>query len=258
MNSHIAMGGVMRAAYDGIFFDLRDSIEQGVYRYKDFLPSESVLVKRYGCAHNTVRKAIGILARQGYVLPIHGKGVRVIYHSTPLITKKQSCFEPNGFFSLNDAARRQGFTSHTKVLHMEPIYVDSSFAAETGFEVGVELIHLERMRYCNGVPLECETNYFRSETVQGITKADAENSIYNYIFNVLGGKIATSTRVFTVERATERDLELLEMNGADYVAVVSSASYDGDGILCEVSISHLHPSVFSFSYAAIRSSLNNE
>jgi GntR family trehalose operon transcriptional repressor len=248
----------MRSIYYEIFEDLRDRIEEGEFPYQSYIPSESALVEEYECSHNTLRKALNVLRLHGYIQPIHGKGVRVIYHSTPLITKKQSCFEPNGFFSLNDAARRQGFTSHTKVLHMEPIYVDSSFAAETGFEVGVELIHLERMRYCNGVPLECETNYFRSETVQGITKADAENSIYNYIINVLGGKIATSTRVFTVERATERDLELLEMNGADYVAVVSSASYDGDGILCEVSISHLHPSVFSFSYAAIRSSLNNE
>ena len=42
-------------------------------------PSENTLVKEFDCSRNTIRRAIGQLASEGYVQSIHGKGVRIIY-----------------------------------------------------------------------------------------------------------------------------------------------------------------------------------
>ena len=41
--------------------------------------SENTLVKEFDCSRNTIRRAIGQLASEGYVQSIHGKGVRIIY-----------------------------------------------------------------------------------------------------------------------------------------------------------------------------------
>ena len=247
----------MRAAYDGIYLDLRAAIEQGTYVYKDFLPSESALVKRYRCAHNTVRKAIAILAREGFVLPIHGRGVRVIYHAAPLVSSLRSCFEPNGLESFHDAGRRCGFVAKTKVLLMETIVVDEGLSALTGFEEGAELVHMERVRSYDGVPLERETNYFRSTTVSGITTADAEQSVFGYIENVRKQKLVTSQRIITVQHADEQDRELLAMGDADYVAAITLATFDGEGILCEITLMRHHPDTFSFSSTSIRTQLTS-
>ncbi len=69
----------MRAVYGQIYEDLLAQIESGEYPYQGFIPSEAELCERYQCSHNTARRAVRLLAQEGYVQPINGKGVRVIY-----------------------------------------------------------------------------------------------------------------------------------------------------------------------------------
>ena len=245
----------MRSAYDSIYFSLKESIENGTYGYKDLLPSESVLIKKYGCAHNTVRKALAILARDGYVQAIHGKGVRVIYRDEAE-RLAYTTYEISGIESMTATGRRHGFEVSCEVLLMEEVEVDEAFAQRTGFDVGTQLVHLERRRKFNGRYCEHEYNYFRADTVSGMTRADVERSVYDYIENVVGGKLVTSKRYLTLERADERDRELLDMADAVYMAVVESFTFDGEGMLCEWSVSRNHPDIFNVHYVAQRTRVN--
>ena len=65
----------MKARYDVIYRDIRESIETGAYPYQAFLPSEAELTAAFECSHNTIRRALGLLREQGYSLYdsiIHG------------------------------------------------------------------------------------------------------------------------------------------------------------------------------------------
>ena len=53
-------------------------IQQGVYKYGDKIPSEKELVAHYGVNRMTVRRAIALLAEQGILKSVQGKGVFVI------------------------------------------------------------------------------------------------------------------------------------------------------------------------------------
>ena len=248
-------GGAMRSAYDGIYFDLKRDIEEGVYAYRDLLPSESVLVKKYGCAHNTVRKALEILARDGYVQAIHGKGVRVIF--TPIASEDRPFYELSGVESLYKTGIRHGFVAKTKVLLMETILADADLAALTHFDEGEKLVHLERVRFYDGRPYERETNYFRADTVQGMTIADAERSVYDYIELVRKGKLVTSKRHITLVPVDERDREILELGDTTHLAQFRSMTYDGEGLLCEWSVARNHPEIFSVYQIAQRTRVNH-
>jgi len=245
----------MRSAYDGIYFDLKRDIEEGVYAYKDLLPSESVLVKKYDCAHNTVRKALAILARDGYVQAIHGKGVRVIY--TPVARENKPFYELAGVESFAKTGERHGFTASTKVLLMETISVDAELAALTHFDEGEKLVHLERRRRYDGKLSEREINYFRADTVEGMTVDDAERSIYDYIECVRKGKLVTSKRHISLGRVNDRDRELLDMGDANYLAQITSQTYDGEGLLCEWTLARVHPDIFSVYQIALRTRVNH-
>lgn len=245
----------MRSAYDGIYFDLKRDIEEGVYAYKDLLPSESVLVKKYDCAHNTVRKALAILARDGYVQAIHGKGVRVIY--TPVARENKPFYELAGVESFAKTGERHGFTASTKVLLMETISADAELAALTHFDEGEKLVHLERMRRYDGKLSEREINYFRADTVEGMTVDDAERSIYDYIECVRKGKLVTSKRHISLGRVNDRDRELLDMGDANYLAQITSQTYDGEGLLCEWTLARVHPDIFSVYQIALRTRVNH-
>lgn len=235
----------MRATYDTIYFDLKQQIEEYVYPYKSFLPSEARLIQRYGCAHNTVRKALAELAANGYVQPIHGKGVRVIYQSLAKTTCPFPSYTPDSIASFHIKANHSGLSTSSDILLMEDVTVDEELAKLSHFDEGDELVHFKIVHSYDGVPLVCEESYYRSDAVAGITKDDATQSVVEYIENVANVKLVTCKRRITIEHTTERDRELLKIDDFDSVVVVNSVVYDSDGVLCFFSSTRHHPKVFS-------------
>lgn len=67
-----------RAIFQTIYDNVKQSIDDGTYAYLSYLPSETELTQLFGCSRMTVRRAISMLAADGYVLPQQGKGMRVI------------------------------------------------------------------------------------------------------------------------------------------------------------------------------------
>ena len=68
-----------KAKFEGICRSIKQKIEAQDYPYQSLLPAESELIQEYGCARNTLRRALADLTAAGYLQPIQGKGVRVIY-----------------------------------------------------------------------------------------------------------------------------------------------------------------------------------
>jgi len=247
----------MRTAYDGIYFELKRLIEDGTYPYQSLLPSETMLIKRFGCAHNTVRKALSVLASEGYVQPIHGKGVRVLYRQDFMPAAGKVYVDSSlGIESFPQIASRCGFSARTKIELMEYLNVDSDLAANTPFEVDQSLLHIVRVRLYNGQPLSWESNYFRSDIVAGITKKDVKKSVYQFIESSENGRLVTCRHTTTLDRATDKDYELLNMGDEDFVAVTRTISFDNNGMLCEYSTYRQHPSVFMVQQTAQRSRVN--
>jgi GntR family transcriptional regulator len=66
-----------RAVFRQIADHLREAIEKGLLAENEQVPSETMLVERYGVARMTVRNAIQVLQAEGLVLAEHGRGVFV-------------------------------------------------------------------------------------------------------------------------------------------------------------------------------------
>ena len=62
----------------------------------------------------------------------------------------------------------------------------------------------------------------------------------------------TSKRRMTVERATEIDEKYLELNDYNCLAVISSQTYNADGIMFEYTQSRHRPDYFCFQDTATR------
>ena len=238
---------MVKAIYDDIYRDLRKGILDGDYPYQSFLPSESMLIKKFGCAHNTVRKALAILSEQGFVQPIHGKGVRVIY-----LPPKKTLFTLGGIETFKETARRNHLKVQTEIKTFELIEADGALSELTGFQEGSKLYYIERIRRLDGKALIFDKNYFLASTVVDLTPDIAKDSVYEYIENVLGMRIATSKRTLTVERTTNQDERYLDVEDYDFLAVVSGQTFNGDGIMFEYTQSRHRPDYFAFHSTAIR------
>ena len=62
---------------------LRDRIRSGTYAPRRRLPSLDALADELDLARNTVKRAVKILADEGYVYGVHGKGTFVAAKSPP-------------------------------------------------------------------------------------------------------------------------------------------------------------------------------
>lgn len=230
-----------KTKYDQIYAELRARIEQQEYGFQELLPSENTLVKEYGCSRNTVRRAIGRLADEGYVQSLHGKGVRIIYQPGQL-----SEFMLSGIESLKEAVARNQKEYRTKVVCFAELTVDQRISARTTFPAGAEIYYIQRVRYIDGEALILDHNYFLKEVARDLTPEIAEQSIYAYLEQELGENIVTTKRKVTVERASQIDEMYLELGDYNCLAVVSSMTYNADGVMFEFTQSRHRPDKFAF------------
>ena len=236
-----------KAKFEEIYRDLKRRIEDGEYLYSELLPSENTLIGVYDCSRNTIRRAIAGLVDGGYVQSIHGKGVQVIYQPA-----EKATFIVGGIETFKESAARNKLRSVTKVVRFESVTVDESLSAKTLFPVGTEVLWIERVRTLDGKSLILDVNYFLKSVIDGLTPGIAAQSIYAYLEQELGMQIVTSKRIITVERATAWDRKCLDLGDYDCLAVVTSNTFNSDGVMFEYTQSRHHPEYFTFQDTATR------
>ena len=236
-----------RSKFGDIYRDLKAKIEQGEYPYQSLVPSENTLVAVYGCSRNTVRRALAVLIEAGYVQPIQGKGVRVLYRPAG-----RSPFTLGRMESFCETAARCRASYQTRVVQFAVTQTDGALAAASGFAPGAEVYHVERVRVVEGRALVLADSYFLRSVVPTLTPEAAGQSIYAYLEKELGIQIMTSKRTITVEHAAPEDRLYLDMGSYDCLAVVVSQAFNADGILFEYTVTHYHPEYFRYQDTASR------
>lgn len=237
----------MKAIYYDIYKDLRDKIMSGVYPYQTYIPSELKLIEEYECTHNTLRKALQVLQMHGFVQPIRGKGVKVIWQHG-----KRTRFVLGDIENMREAGARNGIQVETIVRRFEHIVADERIARLTGFEVGDALVRIERVRSMDGANLIFDKSCFLASCVEGLTPEIAADSIFTYLEGTLGMQITTSNRTITMEYATAEDREVLDLLDFDMLAVLDNRTFNSEGVHFESTMSRHRPDYFTFMTTAVR------
>lgn len=236
-----------KAKYDKIYYDMKQKIETDEYEFQELLPSEHMLIEQYHCSRNTIRRAISELVKDGYVQTLQGKGVRNIFQPV-----SQNSFTLGGIESFKESAIRNHKKGTTKVLLFTELTIDEKLSRKTGFDVGASVYYIQRLHYMDDKPLILNHNYFLKDVVKGLTKEIAEQSIYEYLEQTLHVSIVTSKRMMTVERMTQIDEKYLELGDYNCLAIITSQTYNSDGVMFEFTQSRHRPDYFCFQDNATR------
>ena len=236
-----------KAIYMQIYKVLKERIESEVYEYQEMLPSENTLIQEFDCSRNTIRRAIGELVNDGYVQTIQGKGVRNIFQPS-----EQTVFVIGGIESFKESAERNKKKARTEVVLFTELVIDKKLAKKTGFTEGDEIYYIQRLHYMDDRALILNHNYFLKSVAVGLTKEIAEKSIYDYLENTLGVNIVTSKRIMTVEKMNQIDEKYMNLGDHNCLAVVSSQTFNSDGVMFEYTQSRHRPDYFRFQDNAIR------
>lgn len=229
----------MDSKYLNVYNDILGKIENGIYQVNDKLPSESILMKYYSVSRDTIRKSLNILEQNGYIQKTKGKGSFVLD-----INKFN--FPVSGVVSFKEITDKLGRYSETIVEVLDCIIPGKSISNKLELVPEDKVWKIIRTRAIDGEKVILDKDYVAEKFVQNLSEDICKKSLYEYVENDLGLKIAYAKKEITVQMTTEEDKKYLDMRSFEMIVVVKSYTYLDDTSLFQYTESRHRPDKFVF------------
>jgi len=192
---------------------LKEKIQQGLYKVGDYLPSENALCSRYSITRTTVRKAMDELLKEGFIEKQHGKGSQVCERR-----KSLGLLAVKGF---SEAVEKNFQT----VFLQKPVVWE--WSKEIVLTVGDkdlagESIFFERLRLVDEQPVMIEKNWFPAKVLTSFLDIEFSDGSFfktlsqNYLIEIIG-----SEHELRAECANQKVASLLKIKKDDPVLHIS-------------------------------------
>jgi GntR family transcriptional regulator len=201
---------------------LKDSIDHGLLRADQALPSESELIDRYGVSRTVVREALAELVRRGLIYKIRAKGSFV---APP---RKGVSFVGSTLGSSDDLIAA-GRSVATQVLSLDEGTATESEAAALRVEPGSDVIRMRRLRTVDGTPWLLVETTLPKDRFAGLLKVNFENrSLYEHLRRHYGITPAGADRWLQAIIPSVEDGALLQLDAGAPVLHIESVAWDAD------------------------------
>ena len=185
---------------------LRQQIENGDFQPYDTIPSERQLEQRYNLSRPTIRQAIDLLSRQGYLYRVHGKGTFV---SPPKLQK--GMLELTSF---SEDMRKRGLKPGQRILEFGYVKPDSKIRQQLVIpDKEKKVLRIKRLRYGDEEPMGLQDSFLALDSAQTITREEIEEkgSIYVILQEKFGIYPTEADETLEVTLATHEEAELLNI-----------------------------------------------
>lgn len=185
---------------------LRQQIEHGDFEPHDAIPSERKLEQRYNLSRPTIRQAIDLLSRQGYLYRIHGKGTFV---SPPKLQK--GMLELTSF---SEDMRNRGLKPGQRILEFGYVKPNSKIRKQLEIsDDAKKVLRIKRLRYGDEEPMGLQDSFLTLDNTHTITREEIEDkgSIYMILQEKFGIYPTEADETLEVTLATREEAELLKI-----------------------------------------------
>lgn len=235
----------MESKYIKIYNYYLNKIKDKELKKGDFLPSESEIQKKFDVSRDTVKKAFILLKQHGLIEKMRGKKSVVIGFNT-------FDFTLSGLNSFKELLKLRGIEGYTKVLTLELKEADEEMKKLFNQENDFKYYYVERYRVMDGIKFSLDSEYILEKYSKGLEVSDLENSLYEYIENVLGHTISYTEKTIYADNASKRDREVLDMpEDETSMLIEESKSYLKNGILFHITRAR-HRKFYRFKEIGIR------
>ncbi|MCM3691325.1 trehalose operon repressor [Neobacillus niacini] len=237
----------MTNKYQIIFNTIVDQIKSGEIPPNSLLPSENELKEKYDTSRETIRKALNLLAQNGYIQKVRGKGSIVID-----INKFD--FPVSGLVSFKELADKMEKRPRTIVNELSLILKPDAYIKQQLQLSGKEQVwKIVRTREIGGQKIILDKDFLAAKFVPTITEEICADSIYAYLENELNLKISFAKKEIIVEEPTLEDRSFLDLDGFHNIVVIKNYVYLEDASLFQYTESRHRPDKFRFVDFARRS-----
>ncbi|MCI5801473.1 MAG: GntR family transcriptional regulator [Oscillospiraceae bacterium] len=163
------------------------NIEQGIYKKGEKIPTEQELSAMYHVSRMTVRTALEELTKENLLVRKQRKGTFVNAEKYQRQISRSTSF--------TEMCREIGCIPGAKVIKsvLEPANAED--VEELGVEDGERILHIERIRYADAVPISIEDSRF-PEKYFGLLEEDLNNtSLYEILKEKYGASLGKSPTI---------------------------------------------------------------
>lgn len=200
-----------------------EQIDSGDWQKGTQLPGEPELCRMFDVSRTVIRQALKELEFEGLITREKGKGTFV---DEPRIDQGLAQ-ELTGFYQ--DMVRR-GLTPVTKVLLQELTPADAKVASRLQLKAGEPVIKIHRLRGVKDEYILLDTTYLPYSLCPEVLNVDlSAQSLYAFLEDKLGLRIARGHRTLDAVLATEYEANLLQVNPGAPLILLDSVAYLDDG-----------------------------
>lgn len=185
---------------------LRERISTGELEAREPIPSERQLEKDYSVSRTTIRRAIELLIRQGYLYREHGRGTFVSPHKLQKGISELTSF--------TEDMKKRGLVPGQKILGIGPVAPPEDVRGRLELRADREkVLHVERLRLGDGAPMGLQTSYYVLPEGETITRQELEEggSIYKILQEKFHLIPTEADETLEVTLATPQEASLLQV-----------------------------------------------
>lgn len=211
--------------YQQLADTIKEQILNGELQDSDKLMTEAELGEKYHVSRITVRKAINILAEDGYVMKKQGIG-------TFVTTNKLNRVMKNKILSFTEMCEAEGKKASAEILNVEWVKASTKVARQLKIQKDEKVLRVVRLRKNDGKVVMLEETCL-PEKYGYITEENLNDSIYA-ILRGHGTEIVHATKEVGICYATEHEAELLEVAAKQPLLLHYDVVMDekGEAVLC--------------------------
>jgi GntR family transcriptional regulator len=199
---------------------LREGISNGRFEAHQPIPSERQLESLYSVSRTTIRQAIDLLIRQGFLYREHGRGTFV---SPQKLQKGIS-----ELTSFTEDMKQRGILPGQKILEIGCVAPSEQVRQHLELPATCDqVLRIERLRLGDAVPMGLQTSYYVLPEGQTITRAELEE--YGSIYRILQEKFhlipTEADETLEVTVATPREAALLQVSPGSPLLLSERTTY---------------------------------
>lgn len=214
-------------AYRQIYTTLKGRIKDGIYKPGMLLPTESQLEKEFSVSRTTVRKAISLLAGEGYLKIRQGRGTEILDVST---TQKL-----NHISSVTETLTSKGFHVTVRGMCIDRVPAPDIVQESLQLPENVMVYRVQRVQCANGQPVAITINYLKENLVPGLEKyQDMFTGLYQFLEEHYNLILTEATETLSACSADFMESQILQIP-------------IGSPLLCSKRVSYVEQGPFEYS-----------
>lgn len=216
--------------YQLIANTIKERIIKGIYPQQSFLPKQEELAEEFSVSKITVKSALDLLEREGFVYKESGLGTKVLSNLTLL---GQHDSPVNSFAGLS--AENGSDRVSSKIIKFEVAFPSADLCEKLNLDENDPVYEIIRLRLLDDEPLVIEHTYMPVSQVPALSKKILEGSIYSYLHKKLHIKFGGVFRWIKADLPDEYDRQYLGASETTPILEIEQIVWTNSGVNIEYS-----------------------